>query len=275
MNFKDLYFRHFLLRELELRQQDNSSYSTRAFARDLGTSSQMMSQILSGKNGISVSRAKVMAEKLHLSEKEKVLFVALVQARHHRDRSLRQSATETVKQILGDYEIKEISAEKYKEFLKWYFNPIILLVEMPGFKSDMQFISKKLNLDHKTTEQAVQRLFEKGFLVVDEKGAWKRGEVNFTIKGDANTPEIRDYYVQFVEKAKKSITEIPVKERDISTTLINIDQSDLPDIQNEIRNFRQALMKKITSKTTPADQIYSLCIQFFPITSKMNEDSPL
>lgn len=273
MNLKNFDFRHFLQRELALRQEANPSYSARAFARDLGTSSQMISQILRGKNGISVSKAKQIVDQLHLDETEKALFVALVEVRHHRHYSMRKLAAEKVQKLLETQELKSVPAGEYKEFLKWYFNPIILLVEMPGFKPSIQFISKKLNLDEKTTEQAIQKLFEKGLLAKDENGIWRRGQSNFAIKGSADTPEIRDYYLQYVDKAKDSILKTPLKDRDISMALINIGKSDLEEVQKEIQNFRHSLIQKLSAKKTPADQVYSLCIQFFPITSRSNDEA--
>lgn len=77
-------FRRFLMNELSQRQKRNVSYSMNAFARDLGLSSSRLSEILSGKVGISEDRAVKIADRLQLSESDKAYFVDLVQSEHSR-----------------------------------------------------------------------------------------------------------------------------------------------------------------------------------------------
>ena len=56
----------FLGAEFSKRKLRNETYSLRAFARDLGVSASRLSEILSGKLGISEKTAETIASKLRL-----------------------------------------------------------------------------------------------------------------------------------------------------------------------------------------------------------------
>src|SRR5690348_3475297 len=71
-------YRTLLKNELEQRVTRNSSYSLRAFARDMNLSPQMLSLVLSGKKNISQEIAGNMIEGLELNPEEASHFLDLV-----------------------------------------------------------------------------------------------------------------------------------------------------------------------------------------------------
>ncbi len=259
-------FRHFLHRELELRQTANPLYSARTFAADLGLSPQMLSQILRGVNGISVQKALEISNKLTFEQNEKELFIALVESKHHRHFAVRKKAQEKIKVLLLNQKMESVSAKDYRQFLDWHYNAIILLVETPSFVPSVSYIANSLGLKYSVAKSAVNKLFKAGLIRKDSDGIWVRGKSNYAIKGGHETPEIRNYYSQYIEKAKLSISQTPIDDRDISMSLMTIHKDDLKEVKVEIEKFRQFVMQKMSSKTTPADHVYSLGIQFFPIS---------
>ena len=64
--------RDILKKELERRQKNNSAYSLRAFAKYLDVSPAALSQIMSGKRGVSVKRLNFLMDKLGLSPKQQL-----------------------------------------------------------------------------------------------------------------------------------------------------------------------------------------------------------
>lgn len=63
------------------RCRNNPHYSMRAFARDLKLSPASMSYIMNGKNGMSATTAKRVADALGLNDQEKEIFCTLAQLR--------------------------------------------------------------------------------------------------------------------------------------------------------------------------------------------------
>lgn len=85
-------YKTFILAEFKRRVEKNSSYSQNAFARDLGISPSRLSEILRGKQGLSLRWAITIAENLHLSKEESEHFCNLVMSKHARSRMQREAA---------------------------------------------------------------------------------------------------------------------------------------------------------------------------------------
>lgn len=77
-------FRAILRSELNRRMRQNPYYSLRAFARDLKVVPSRISEILSGKQGLSPKCAQKIAKLLRMSEEEASHFIDLVTASHAR-----------------------------------------------------------------------------------------------------------------------------------------------------------------------------------------------
>src|SRR4051812_3874208 len=86
----------FLAHELDSRQQRNSNYSLRAFARDLGVSASRLSEILNSTGGLSEKTALAVALKLKLKPSEKKYWLDLVLASSARNPKVKKLARERI-----------------------------------------------------------------------------------------------------------------------------------------------------------------------------------
>ena len=82
----------FLKNQLDLRSRKRTSYTLRAFARDLEVSSSWLSRILNGTRGISALRASQLSKRLHLSPSEEEYFIKLAESQFSRSRLKKASA---------------------------------------------------------------------------------------------------------------------------------------------------------------------------------------
>ncbi len=64
-------YRDILKQELSKRQKNNPSYSLRAFGRDIELAPSKLSEIISGKQGMSQASGKKVVEKLRLNQEER------------------------------------------------------------------------------------------------------------------------------------------------------------------------------------------------------------
>ena len=89
-----LSYRHFLLSELETRQQENPNYTVTDFCAELNLKHSRLTEILRGKIGMSETRAADIARRLRLSEDEAQIFTDLVQSLHGRGSIVKKIALE-------------------------------------------------------------------------------------------------------------------------------------------------------------------------------------
>lgn len=100
-----LDYRKLLREELACRMGKNPLYSLRAFARDLKVSSSKISEILNGKQGLSVARALQLVELLGWNEEKANFFCGLVTFKHSKNHEVKKAA---FKQLVRSPYFKEM-----------------------------------------------------------------------------------------------------------------------------------------------------------------------
>lgn len=111
-------FREVLIGEYSARRIRNPKYSLRAFALDLGlSSSSRISEILNGKQGLSVEVAREIAGSLKFDIKETEVFCDLVELECSRSSVLRRVAEERLKTFELDLDDDDLAI--IKAYTRW------------------------------------------------------------------------------------------------------------------------------------------------------------
>lgn len=115
-------YRTIIQEELNFRIRTNSSYSLRAFARDIGINPSQLSDVLKNKIGISSKKALIVANKLGLNQREAILFKSLVEVEMVGPLKLSKMPKSILKPILS---VRILQALPWMD-LRLYQNGIIL-----------------------------------------------------------------------------------------------------------------------------------------------------
>ncbi|MCB0422247.1 MAG: TIGR02147 family protein [Bdellovibrionales bacterium] len=259
-------YRQILKEELETRMALNSSYSLRAFARDLAIAPSSLHAVLNGKHGLALRTAKKICHRLQFDEDETSLFVDLVQSEGSRKTQVRNSAAERIKKL---YEKTEPLSMDYMVILsKWYHLAIVQLALLPSFQSDTQWIADSLGISEQEAADAIERLFKTKLLEsIDNR--WRPQKDFLKSSDNVSSHSIRSLHLQLLEKAKVSLTSQTVDERDISSLIFAIEKEQLPDVKKEIRNFKKNLLSKYANKPNN-NSIFNLSISFF----RLDQETP-
>lgn len=259
-----LTYQNFLSSEFEGRRLRNPNYSLRAFARDLGLAAPKLSEILRGKCGLSELSARRLATELALSEKEAIIFINQVIVKHSRSKAEREKALKVLDSLKEHHTFDEIALDAFKIIADWYHFAILELTEVEGFRSNVSWIAKRLNLTNKVTKEAIDRLFDTGLLAKKSNGDWYQTEAILATPSGIPSSEIKKHHRQILAKADDALINVPINERDFSSTTFAVSESQLEEIQKEIKEFRRKLAKKI-NQSKNKERVYCLSIQFFPL----------
>jgi len=261
-------YRDILKREFELRSSRNARYSLRAFAKFLGISQSRLSEILSGKQGLSRAWAEKLSEKLNHNIEERKVFADLVEAEHarsslkrklaHSRLSSRRQTTETTLQL-----------DVFHIISDWYHFGITELALTKGFKSDPVWIGKRLGVAPKLIELAIERLLRLGLLIHDSKGALKADDARISTTDGVPSDAIKKFHAQVLSKAADSIYSQTVSERSISTLMLPFHAAHFSEAEKIIKMFRKSFSSQFNS-TADKDSVYCLAVQFFRMDQKIN-----
>lgn len=235
--------------ELEARKLKNSSYSIRAFARDLGISVTALHGVLNAERHLSRKNLALISEELQWSKA-------------HLDWAMESTngKSSSKNEILSD--------DRFRMISDWFYLPILSFIKVSKAKSTSAGISKSLGLEKGIVLTALERLTRLG-LIQKINGQYQRLSPNFGTQVDVPSQAVRNYHKQVLAEAANKLDSVPVERREYLAITIPVSSAHLEKFKQHIRSFRDEFINE--ANTQSADEVYQLNIQLFPWTEKAND----
>lgn len=260
-------YREILQTELKKRCQANPSYSLRAFANKINLQSSTLSEVLNRKAGLSLAKAKTIAEKLNFNDGEQDYFTTLVQASHaraKRDRELAKIKLLKFKQTNN----KKIEMDKWKFISQWHHVGILELTKVNGFKSTPRWIAEQLGITATEARHATHRLIRLGILKFDGTQLKPTGKWLLTSPDGIPSDCIKQSHLNILKKASAAIYEQPLEERNYSSLIMAIDTDKIAEAKKLIHDFNCKLNKLLTA-SNDRKKLYCFGTQLFCLQDKL------
>ncbi len=263
-------YREILKDELARRCQSNPRYSLRAFSRDISVSPPRLSEVLTGKKGLSHQAALDIGKQLGLSSQEIQHFTVLVDAQSARSAVARNIAQSKLEQLRFNSKTRHLQLDAFHCVSDWYHFAILQLMQLPSFCHDHVWIAKRLGIQVPLVDGAMERLVR--LKLIENKKVKKKNKYRALqeyTKAPDGVPSsvIRKFHRQVMEKAILALDQHPTSERDFTNLMMPIDASMLEEARSAIRKFRTRFNKQMTTQNkNKVDQVYCLSIQFFNLT---------
>jgi uncharacterized protein (TIGR02147 family) len=243
------HFSNFLLNEYDTRKLKNTSYSLRAFARDIEISSGKLSDILGKKVGISKSTALKISKKLNLSEEDENLFLGLVEVGLER----KSYNFDSKYLVLGD--------DYFQILTNWHYFALVELIALDCFQNNVTWIAKRLGISESIVPEAIERL-KRVKLVQEIDNTLQQTYDYYVSPSGTPSDNAKKFHTQILSKAQEALISQEIEERDFTSGFLRARKSDLPYIAKRIKEFRRELAKEIEAGEGH-DSVYAFSIQFF------------
>ena len=257
-------YREILRSKFQEKTDKNRRYSLRAFAKDLGVSPALLSQILSGKRGMSETMSREVARKLKLNAVQQDYFCDLVAADHAKSSKKKAHAEERLKNY-DRTKIKQLGLEYFERIYDWHHFAILECIRLKNFEPSTSWLAKKLNVDEMKIRLAVERLTEIGLLKITEKGHWIDTHEHLHIRQGSEAVKIALH--QYLQMAANALDTIPMENRVNSGFFMRIDSSRLDEVRRTLEKFNQAFLDEYNSTAGDKDAVFMFSSQFFPVTT--------
>lgn len=255
-------YRLWLKTEFEQRRSRNPAYSLRAFARDLQLAPTRISDILLKKQGLSGPAATKVAKALSLTLSQTEYFLALVETEHARSRIAKESAAIRLRHLQTD-PTKLMDLDTFQIIADWKHFAIIELSRVKGFRSESQWIARRLGATVIEINDCIERLLQVGMLVRTNQKLVAT-EQFFASPTEIPSESLKRYQEQLLQKALLAIREQPVDKRDFSAVNVALSPEQLPEVKEKIKKFRRSLVSFIEEKPE-RDRVYCMSIQLFAL----------
>lgn len=239
----------FLYDVLLKRQEKNSKYSLRAFARDLGISPGRVSEMLHGRRLPGRDLTLRISRSLKLSESETEDIFRLI-----RRQKLAFREKGGARQLLADEYALVADLECYG---------LLMLMGTEGFRSDVDWLAKRLNISTTRVQNILDRL-ERLQLIGRRGAGYERLQHRVTSSHEVPSDVVKESHVNVLKHAMDSIYSVDLARRDITSITIPADPDKMAQAKEEIRTFRRR-MAKLMGAGRPRE-VYNLNIQLVPMT---------
>jgi len=259
-------YKKILKQKLTERCSTNKHYSLRAFARDIGLESSLLSRILSGTRKLSSQSAQLVAHKLFPNANEKDYFLALVNFENANKLSLKEVAAKELEKFQQQNEIISLQLDSFYVISDWYHYAIMDMTGLKNFRNDPKFIASQLGITEIEVKLAIERLIRLG-LLDQVNGKLKKTSVNIVTPSGKPNEGLRKFHKQMISKALTSIDEQSVEERMNQALTFNLNKKNLSKYFSAVENFISEI-RKIANQEKNSDELYQLNIQLFNLRGK-------
>ncbi len=254
-------YRDWLREELRGRMAANPRYSLRAFSRDLALHPGRLSSILSGREGLSRTKAEAISRRLGWVGSEGEYFCDLVDSEHARSATQKAMARARIEQRrhLSQH---RLSLDAFRIISDWQHLALRELVRSEGFRLDFGKLARSFGLARSVVEESWERLKRLELIWKDEAGRWRASDV-LLAPGSVPSSALRNYQAQILSAAQRSLAQDAFEERDHTSTVFLFDPKEMTKAREKIRRFRRETAESLDDPK--AKQVYALSIQLFRI----------
>lgn len=109
-------------------------------------------------------------------------------------------------------------------------------------------------------------------MVRNEDGTYRQVDRTLTT-GDSNLTSmaVRGFHKKMLDLAKDSLDNVPLDERNTANLVMGITRDQYDQILEEVKEFRRKILA-IASSTDSMDRVYSLQMNLFPLSHKIERD---
>ncbi len=241
-------------RYLGEKQQKNTLYSLRAFARDLDISPSILSKILNDKKTPSLALGTKIAIALKLGRNEQRLFI---------DSLSKKIVSEQGSIDSKDLEIVQFDIDNYEIVSKWYHYAILELTFVDNFQSDSSWIANELGISEQEVNDAISRLLSVG-LLEEVDGALKKRNKNITTSNKhLTTPGLMEYQKQILNLAHDCVDKVEHDKRSMQSMTMAIDPEKIDIAKKMIQSFLSDICDYLESGEQK--KVYQVGVSLFPL----------
>lgn len=259
-------YRSFLRAELSERLSRNSGYSLRAFARDLDVAPSLLSAILGASRPLTSATAVQIGERLGMGGSEVEYFSTLAQFEREKSSAVKAGLQDRLRALSKQVDRDDMALDAFQAIAEWYHIPILVLMDLPGFRMVPASIAEKLGITPLQAEAACERLVRLGMMTRAVDGKFERKSDHMHFGSEVPHKALRQYQQRILEKGARALDEQIPEERFVGSSTVAFHKSRMPRAKACIEQFQREFMQVATRPVegdTDANEVYQLGVVFF------------
>ncbi|WII73940.1 TIGR02147 family protein [Bdellovibrio sp. 22V] len=239
----------FLLSKFNAIKVTNPRFSLRALAQKSNISPGHLSEILTGKRGLTVKNLEKLITALRLAPDD-----VTTAYRYFDSEKARKKATQSIEKVLTKNEFAEISGTEF--FL------VLAAMDLSIDNLDIASVAKKTGLSEEHIENVINKFVKMGILEKNDDGALNKSLRSLSTESEIPNFDIQRFHKDALDRTKSVFAEVATNKREMVYMTMAINPKNLPQAKKEI----EKCWKKVYTKLSQGErtEIYSLGIQLVP-----------
>lgn len=261
-------FRRFLNDYQKARQEMDKHFTKSFICRSLGLprTRSYFNDVLGGKE-VTKTFVERFVKLLEFDRLQSQFFRVLVQFNQAETADEREFYFEQLIS-LNRTPTRTIEAKSYQYYSVWYHGAIRALLEVFDFYDDYAALSKKMfpSVSVKNVRDSIALLLDLGFIALNDKGFYKPTDKSITTGPMSQSEFIKQYQLQTIDLAKNVLLQNCHQPHTLTTNVVSISEEGYQRLQKQLKKFRAETRSLVHKDEKPADRVYYLNIQLFPIS---------
>lgn len=256
--------------KFQAKKKINPSYSLRAFSRDLRISVSQLSEIRSGKYGISAKKAAELADRLGLSENQKYIFSTDVKARHSRKKIDRKLAIEKLSKIQIEQRalLSEFQTEK---ICTWQHFAVLEYLRVHDCKEAEPNWLESFGLKVEDGQKIIQELRVAGVIEKNSQGLLRPTRMITRAGGSIPSRAIRNLHRSLLVRSIEMLETQSVDSKQFGAVVLPVNPRKISEAKALIQEFQEKFLKVMGSQSQKS-KVYCLGVQFFSLENEGSQN---
>jgi uncharacterized protein (TIGR02147 family) len=259
------YHLHKLDEHFTQKRLQNSRYSLRAYARDLGIHVSTLSKVIKGQRSLPFSSLQRVTAVLGLDKEDQSKFCTSVLRNRGLGLSKGFDWIESPGLVLkNDQHFRIISEWEYFAFLN--------LMKLKSFSCQIKWVARRLGISESRARKVFADLKAAGLVKVLEVNGgeqWVRTESRMQTSDDVTSLALRIGHQNDLRLAASKMWDLPTELRDFCSLTLPAKPESLKKAKKMVREFLQQIEELM--EVSDATEVYQVAVQIFPMTVIANQ----
>ncbi len=267
-------YREFLHDYYKEQKRLNPTFSYKYFGDIAGFKTKtFIYKVIKAKKALAKRSTLKIAKAMGLKKRETDYFEAMVNFNNAKSIDEREHYFHNLQSLSKRYEPGIIRRNQFSYFNQWYNVVIRELVNILDWKGNYKTLAKAVNppITPKQAKDAVKLLVDLGMIKKLPTGKYIQADKTITTGEILKTLAVQKFQKQCMSLASESIERHDKEIRDMSTLTVGITEEGFHKLSEELKNFRRKLVE-IVGSDEPADRVYHINFQFFPVSELPEKD---
>ena len=270
-------YREFLHDYYKEQKKINSSFSYQSFANKAGFKTKtFIYKVIKGKKALAKSSTLKIAKAIGLKKRETDYFEAMVNFNNAKSIDEKEHYFHNLQSLSKNYQASVLRRNQFSYFNQWYNVVVRELVTILDWEEDYQILAKAVNppITPGQAKKAVKLLLDLGLIKKLPTGKYIQADKAITTGELIKSLAVYKFQKQCMGLASESIERHTKEIRDMSTLTVGITEEGFHKLSEELKYFRRKLVE-IVAGDEPADRVYHINFQFFPVSELPKRDKLL